>query len=237
LLVVLLFCGTANALGVPKLKGPVNDYAQVISPPVEQQLEQLLRAYQTQTKHQLAVLTVPSLGGDSIEDYAIRVAEEWKLGRTEHDDGVVLLVAVGDRKMRIEVGYGLEGDLPDILAGRIVREQMVPHFRRGDFDSGILAASAAIMSKTGAADLKVPAAPRRTAKRRSRSLPILPLMIFLLPLMFGLFGRRRGGFFPFFIGGGSFGGGGGFSGGGGFGGGGFSGGGGGFGGGGASGSW
>lgn len=149
----MLFTVHGLAGEVPPLKGRVNDHARILSPTVHQLLSERLAAYEQKTGHQLAVLTVPSLSGDPIEDYSIRVVEAWKLGKKGADDGILLLVASGDRKMRIEVGYGLEGSLPDAAAGRIVRDVMAPHFKRGDFDGGVLAAVNAIFAATGGESL------------------------------------------------------------------------------------
>ena len=239
LLVALLSVGRAWAIDVPPLEGRVNDRAEVLSAEIKQELEAKLAAYEAKTGHQLAVLTIPTLGGDPIEDFSIRVVEAWKLGRAKHDDGVLILVVPDDRKMRIEVGYGLEGVLPDAAAGRITREVMAPRFRRGDYAGGIAAAVDAVIEATGG---EVTAAPRAKSPARVvggilRTLGGLVVfglffvLIVLMSILNRLGGGRRGG--GVYIGGGGFGGG--F--GGGSGGGGFSGGGGGFGGGGASGDW
>jgi uncharacterized protein len=128
---LVLVAARASAASVPALGGRVNDYAELLGPDVEQRLDQRLAAYEQKTGHQIAVLTIAGLDGDPIEDFGIRVGEAWKLGRKGHDDGAVLIVALGDRAARIEVGYGLEGDLPVALAGRFIREGLVPAFRRG----------------------------------------------------------------------------------------------------------
>jgi uncharacterized protein len=253
-----LAAARAYALEVPPLQGRVNDHAQLLAPEAAQRLNQRLAAYEQATGHQLAVLTVPTLGGDPIEDFSIRVVEAWKLGKKGADDGILLLVASGDRKMRIEVGYGLEGTLTDATTGRIIREVMAPYFRKGDYAGGISAAVSSIFASTGAENLvedEPGAAPvkRGSTRHAQRAAPtgvlgwigwiistilkvaflgIFVLVVIVLSVLNGG-GRRRGGFYV----GGGFGGGsgGGFGGGGG--GGGFGGGGGGFGGGGASGDW
>lgn len=260
----LLFTLNAHALEVPPLQGRVNDHAGILSPAVEESLTRKLAAYEQATGHQLAILTIPTLAGDPIEDFSIRVVEAWKLGKKGVDDGVLLLVASNDRKMRIEVGYGLEGDFPDAAAGRVVRDVMAPHFRRGDFESGITAGVNAVLAATGAQALagQDKASGKRGAwqadddeagvpkQKRAPPSGILGWAGYLLSLLFkfaffGIFvlivlfllitNLLSGGFRGGFFGG--FGGGGGFSGGGGGGFDGFSGGGGGFGGGGASGDW
>ncbi len=242
-LAVLLFSGNALALAVPPLQGRINDRAGLLSASAEQQLTTRVIDYERTTGHQLAVLTIPSLEGDPLDDFSIRVVEAWKLGKKGKDDGVLVLVASNDRKMRIEVGYGLEGELPDIAAGRIVKDVMAPRFRTGDYEGGIVAAVDAVISKTGGqASVPTPDNPLQ-AEPPTRPLGLLGRIfagllklaffavfggIFILIWLFSRFSGPRGG-------GMYFGGGGGF--GGGAGGGGFSGGGGGFGGGGASGSW
>ncbi len=130
---LLGFARLGHALEVPTLTGRVNDLAQVLDPQAEQALEQRLSAYEQQSGHQFALLTLRSLEGDAIEPFALRVVEAWKLGQKQKDDGLLMLVSVDDRRMRIEVGYGLEGDIPDTLAGRIIRNVMVPEFRTGEY--------------------------------------------------------------------------------------------------------
>jgi uncharacterized protein len=240
---MVIFLGitaAAWALDVPPSpRGRVSDYTGTLTGSQIQGLDGQLARFEQETTNQIAVVLIPTLGGDSLEDYSIRLAEKWQIGSRGRDNGVILLVVMQDRKVRIEVGYGLEGVLPDSLAGEIVRQEMAPLFRQGQFYQGILAGVNAIMAATKGEY-------RPTGgSGRSGSLSwfwTLFLALFLLSAMAGGFRRRSpysrrgrglmvGG--PFWWGGGF---GGGF-GGGGFGGGGFSGGGGGFGGGGASGGW
>lgn len=123
---------------IPELTGPVVDEAGILSEPTEGQIALLIKAHEDSTSNQLAVLTISSLEGEVLEDYSLRVARTWGLGQADKNNGVLLLVAVAERKIRIEVGYGLEGDLPDITAKRIIDGDMTPYFRQGDFDNGIL---------------------------------------------------------------------------------------------------
>lgn len=229
----LFWTSTAGALEVPTLQGRVNDLAGVLSAPQAKELEARLADYEQRTGHQFALLTVPTLDGEDIEGFSIRTVEKWGLGQKQKDDGVLLLVAVNDRKMRIEVGYGLEPNIPDILAGRIIRNVMAPHFRQGDYAAGINAAFDSLMKAAAGEQVAVP---ERKPKAVSWKGFVAPLFWLVLFLVIGLSrGGRRGGllFLPPFGGsGGHRGGFGGFGGGGGF-----SGGGGGFGGGGASGNW
>lgn len=237
LALLALTSSSARALDVPPLAGRrVHDQAGVLSAHTERQLEQQLAAYEASTGHQFAVLIVPSLEGDPIEDYTLRVAEGWQLGQKGKDDGVLLFIAMNDRKIRIEVGYGLEGDLPDVFAGRIIRDVMAPAFRRNDPAAGVVRAVSAITAATGGQGEPLPP-PRRTRSHDGRGLPPYVLLGLVLLLFLGG-GRGMGGFILGAALGGM--GRGGFGGGsrhGGGGGGGFSGGGGGFGGGGASGGW
>jgi uncharacterized protein len=239
-LTLLLVAATSSALDVPPLRARVNDLASVLPPEVEQRLELRLGAYEKKTGHQLAVLIINSLEGDPVEDFTLRVVEAWKLGKKDRDDGVLLLVALQDRRMRIEVGYGLEGDLPDALAGRIIRDIMAPALRRGDVAQGVTAGVEAIMAATGGeGQLRLPEPSAGSGRRRSSGSGLGPfLLLGLIALLFLGGGRGRGGGGGAFVAGMLMGGmGRGGRGGGGGGGGGFSGGGGGFGGGGASGSW
>ncbi len=225
---------------VPSLTGPVVDQANMLSTRTQQGMENLLRQVQDSGGTQLQILTVPDLGGLSIEEASIKVTDQWKLGSAKEDNGVLLLVAAKERRVRIEVGQGREGVLPDITASRIIREVIVPGFRDGNSDRAITAGVFAILHYTdpkfadqrgegvpeGQEDRKMP-----VGKKIEMIIWLIFILIFMIPSMF--FRRRRG---LMGLGGGTFLGGGGF-GGGGFGGGGWGGGGGGFSGGGSSGGW
>jgi uncharacterized protein len=245
--------GVAHALEVPALRAHVNDYAKLLPQERAQALEARLTAYQQRTGQEFGLLTVPTLDGDPIEDFSIRVAEQWKLGRKGEDDGLILVIVPSERAMRIEVGYGLEGSIPDAIAARVIREVLAPAFRQGDFAGGVDAAFGALMhAGSGGTEGEAPAPVERSARRHKPALlGFLPFLLFMLFALLGAGGRGRGrglrrrGHGGFWIGpsiGAGFGSHGGFGGGGGGGfggggGGGFSGGGGGFGGGGASGNW
>ncbi len=237
----------APGLAVPELTGPVVDRAGLLSGAEARRLEQLARAARAGGGEggaavQLQYLIVPSLEGDAIEDFSIRVAEAWKLGGAAKDDGVLVVVSRDDRKVRIEVGGGLEGQLTDAQAARIIRGAIAPAFRERRYGDGLYDAGLQILSATGSLP---PEAARRHAARPSHGsrfgglgvLAIFILFLLLRGAFFGFTPRRRrglwGGGGPF-IGGGGWGGGG-FGGGGG--GGSWGGGGGGFSGGGSSGSW
>jgi len=139
---LLLFCmmvlsTVARGQDVPYLSGRVNDYAGMLSSGVARDLEERLRAHEEQTSNQVVVLTVATLEGNVIEDFSIRVAEAWKLGQRDKDNGVLFLIVRDDRKLRIEVGDGLEGVLTDARCSQIIRHEVVPRFKNGDFDGGI----------------------------------------------------------------------------------------------------
>jgi uncharacterized protein len=237
----------ALAIDVPPLRGRVNDYAGVMSQDQVRSLESQLARFEQETGHQVAVLTIPTLDGEDIEGFSIRVAENWKIGKKGFDNGVILVVAVKDRRLRLEVGYGLEGVLPDAIAKRITSDYIVPRFRSQDYAGGIIAGIDAVLKV-----IKKEPLPESTRKKGGNqgsdlnfftmlavSFAVLGLMAFA-----SITNRRRNNIWatrgrhypPVYWGGGGFGGGG-FSGGGGSDSGGFSGGGGSFGGGGASDSW
>lgn len=138
LLALLALPGAARALiEVPYLSGRVVDTAEILSPAAADSITALLREHEAKTGDQIAVLTLPGLDGESIEDFAQRVFDGWRLGQTGRDNGVLIVVASEDRRMRIQVGYGLEDPLTDLAAGRIIRNVMTPRFREGDYDGGI----------------------------------------------------------------------------------------------------
>lgn len=137
---LLLCAGAAFAqVAVPPLTARVTDQTATLTPAQTSALEQTLQAFEARKGSQIAVLIVPTTAPETVEQYALRVAESWKLGRKGVDDGALLLVAKDDRTLRIEVGYGLEGALTDITAKRIVSDIIVPYFRQDDFHGGIAA--------------------------------------------------------------------------------------------------
>ena len=143
---VLLAAVLSAASNVPYLTGRVTDNAEILSKPVRQSLAERLKAHEDRTGNQIVVLTTPSLEGESIEGYAEAVFKEWKLGQKGKDNGILVIVAPQDRRMRIEVGYGLEGILPDSLAGSIIRDVITPKFKTGDYNGGIEAGVNAILT-------------------------------------------------------------------------------------------
>jgi len=142
----LLVAGFAAAdVPVPPLKARVTDLTETLSKEQQATIEQPLAAFEARKGAQIGVLLLPTTEPETIEQFAVRVQEEWKLGRKGVDDGVLLVVAKDDRKLRIEVGYGLEGVLPDATAKRIIEEDIAPALRRGDFYAGISAGVDRIM--------------------------------------------------------------------------------------------
>jgi uncharacterized protein len=240
----------AAAIDIPPLQGRVNDHANMLSAAERSALENKLAAYEQKTGQQFTLLTVPTLDGQPLEEFGIKALDAWKVGDKKRDDGLILIIVPNDRKMRIELGYGLEGSIPDVIAARITRDILTPALRAGQIAQGINGAFDALMQAASgeAPPQAADAQPQRARGKKSAwgtlSPLILPIVLFIIfSSFFGGGGgrRRRGGFYggPFIgggWGGGGWGGGGGGWGGGG-GGGGFSGGGGGGGGGGASGSW
>ena len=219
---------------VPKLKGWATDLTGTLSSNQVQSLNQRLKIYEDTTSTQLVTLMIPSLDDYPIEYFAYEVASQNKIGTEKNDNGALLLVVKDDRKLRIEVGYGLEGVLPDALASSIIRNVIVPYFKKDEYYAGINAGLDA-MIKAIAGEYTADKSPDSEDKKGIPGFFILLLIIFFIFNFFFRGGKRgRGGFI--YTGGGFGGSRGGFSGGGGFGGG-FSGGGGSFGGGGASGGW
>ena len=145
-LLLLTLLGPAFAQTFPQLTGRVVDAANILKPDERAALEAKLKAYEDKTSDQVVVATVRSLEGYEVEDYANRLYRAWKLGTKEKSNGVLLLVAPSDRKVRIEVGYGLEGALTDALSGVVIRSAIAPKFKAGDFAGGIGAGVDAILS-------------------------------------------------------------------------------------------
>ena len=145
----LLYASSAVALAIPpKPEAYVNDYAHVLSEATRQKLEQTLADFDRASSNQVVVATFQSLEGESLEDYSVRLAKVWKIGSKKHDNGVILLIFKDERKIRIEVGYGLEGALPDAIADRIIRSEIRPAFREGNYDKGVSDAVQAVISVT-----------------------------------------------------------------------------------------
>ncbi len=143
-----LMLSTAHAvdlIALPALQQPVTDLTQTLSAEEQASLNQTLTQFSQQTGAQIAVLILPTTQPEDIAQFGIRLADAWKLGRAKEDDGVIVIVAKQDRKMRIEVGYGLEGAIPDAIAKRVIAEQLAPAFKRDQFYQGLAAATQTLM--------------------------------------------------------------------------------------------
>lgn len=239
LLLAAVFVSPSSALEVPYLSGRVVDLAGIIPEATEERIEAKSRQLEERTGAQVAVLTVSSLEGQSLEDFTVRVVDEWQLGQAGQDNGVLVFVAVDERRLRIEVGYGLEGVLTDAMSGRILDGAIAPSFREGDFGGGLERGVDAVIALVSGEGEPPPVRGRGEDDGIPGCFLIFLFLVFfvILPMLRQRrhysrgWSSRRGWSGGWMIGGGR---GGGFSGGG-FGG--FSGGGGGFGGGGASGGW
>lgn len=128
--------------------GFVNDFAQVLSEETESTLNETLQAFAASTTNEIVVVTVPTIGDEYIEQYAVKLFEEWGIGSQEEDNGVLLLLAITDRQMRIEVGYGLEGAVPDSVAQRVISNEMVPLLAQGDYDTAVAQGVGAVIEAT-----------------------------------------------------------------------------------------
>jgi uncharacterized protein len=172
----------------------VNDLANVLPAEREARLEQRLAAFERETSHQIVLLTVPSLAGDPIEAFSLRVAESWRIGHAGLDNGIIVIVAPNDRQARIEVGYGLEGVVPDAIASRVLRERMLPRFREARMADGIEAGLDALTAAARGEAIPEERRPRaRAAPGPSDFGELLPGVFFcgLLGSMVSLPFRRR----------------------------------------------
>ena len=226
-------------VGIPEQGGKwVHDEANILSESTEATLEAMIRANRDSTSNQIGVLTIPSLQGESLEEYSLKVVEKWVPGQKEKDNGVLLLIVPEDRIIRIEVGYGLEGVLTDALSSQINRNEIAPYFRQGDYDTGVKEGVLAIIEATkGEYKNDDPPQRRKSSRRSPLATLVILIIIFIIISRMGRGGRGGGGYWSSgsgwvgpvgggFFGGHSSGGGGGswgdFGGGGGFGGGGSS---------------
>ncbi|CAN7252986.1 YgcG family protein [Pseudoduganella sp. LjRoot289] len=176
LLACLQCAGAQEPAAVPRLTRPVTDLTGTLDAGQIAQLEESLRAFEQRKGSQIAVLIVPTTKPEAIEQYALRVAEQWKIGRKKVDDGAVLLVAKDDRALRIEVGYGLEGALNDATSKRIIEETITPRFRNGDFHGGIAAGLASMMKVVEGEPLP-PAPQARRARQEGGVGQLLPVAL------------------------------------------------------------
>ncbi|HKR37943.1 MAG TPA: TPM domain-containing protein [Steroidobacteraceae bacterium] len=193
---LLLFSsGVLAQVAVPPLRDPVTDLTGTLTPEQIATLDRQLREVQARKGNYMAILIVPTTQPETIEQYSLRVVETWKLERPGVNDGLLLLVAKQDRAVRIEVGYGLEGAVPDVLANRIVEQVIVPRFRSGDFFGGLTEALTRITALIEGEPLPEPTQGQRGAPRGDAlgtALPLLLLVVFvgggILRRMLGTFG-------------------------------------------------
>jgi uncharacterized protein len=193
LTLALLQCAApvrAADITIPYLTGRVVDEANILSQGARDRLTAATKAHEQATTNQIVVLTVPTIGSTSIEEYAVKVFEAWKLGQKGKDNGILVVVAPQDRKMRIEVGYGLEGPLPDGAAGEIIRTWMTPAFKAGNYDKGIEDGVAAIIARLEDRPLDrtpVPASAASGGSSQMQPIP-MPARLFVGLFIFGIIG-------------------------------------------------
>jgi uncharacterized protein len=195
LLIGLLLPAAVLAADVPPLKARVTDLTGALNAQQRGALEQTLAEFEARKGAQIAVLLVPTTQPETIEQYAVRVQEAWKLGRKGVDDGVLLVVAKNDRKLKIEVGYGLEGILPDAIAKRIIEDDITPRFREGDFYGGIRAGVDRIMRVVEGEKLPPPIArshPQSSIHYGDWIIPLFFLVIIGGGILRAIFGRFLG---------------------------------------------
>ncbi len=194
ILIILTIATLANALSIPKLDGYVIDKANLLSEAEERQLENYLRTSEQKTSAQIALLTIPSLEGESIEDYSMRVVEKWQLGQKDRDNGVLLLIALEEKKIRFEVGYGLESILTDLKSGYIIRNVISDEFRRGNLYGGIskgLSSVSNLISGEYVISAEELELYRKNKGNKPRGHFPVGLIVFLFMILSG--GLRRGG--------------------------------------------
>jgi uncharacterized protein len=198
-LLALLLCWAFAALAdvaVPPLTGRVVDQTATLNGSEIASLDQTLKDFEARKGSQIAVLIVPTTQPETIEQYSLRVAEAWKIGRKKIDDGAILVVAKNDRKLRIEVGYGLEGSLNDVTAKRIIDEIITPRFRSGDFAGGISDGVSRILRVVDGEPLPAPAQRQQNSGLLSQIDPLNPFLIVAMVVMGGVlrgvFGRLFG---------------------------------------------
>ena len=195
LLMLALPClSAADDTAIPYLSGRVVDQAELLSTPARSRIANMLQAHERATGNQIAVLTINGIGGESIEDFAVQVFESWKLGSREKNNGVLIVVAPQEHRMRIEVGYGLEGTLTDILADRIIRNLMTPRLREGNYDVGVEAGATAVIQilegrqpEAADADWAAPATPASGFHVEPAPMP-LAVRILISLFVFGIIG-------------------------------------------------
>lgn len=193
LIILFAWCATILAMAQPKVPPQggvwVHDEAGIMSASAKAQLEALLQAHRDSTSNQIAVLIIPSLEGGDIDGYGVEVFKEWKLGQAGKDNGVLFLVAMQERQMRIEVGYGLEAVLTDAMSSRINRNEVAPYFREGNYEGGIQAGVVAIIKTIAGTYANEDPVPNRKRSKRSP----LGSIIFIIIMLIVMSRRNKGG--------------------------------------------
>lgn len=189
-LILLLLCAAALAQtsDLPAPRGYLNDFADMVDDRSAQQITALCAAIDRSVGVQIAIITIPSLQGESLEEEGLRYLEGWRVGKSGEDNGLVILVARDERKIRIETGYGLEGEIPDGKAGEIIRYVITPQFKEGDYGGGLLAAVYKIGQIVGADISSYP----QQKRSKSNIGGLVYLVFFIILIISSMFGRRRG---------------------------------------------
>jgi uncharacterized protein len=192
LVCILLQCAGASALDVPQLKQRVTDLAGVLTADQVSVLDSKLSELESTDSTQVAVLIIPSLEGESLEDYSMRVAEAWKLGQKARDNGALLFISMKDRAIRIEVGYGLEANLTDARTSQIIRNDMFPQFRAGDFYGGVDAGLTGIIRTVRGTYQAAPQSERQRVRKSGGIFNLLIVMLFPLLWILSATGKWGG---------------------------------------------
>lgn len=179
LFLVLCLASVSFALELPQLDGRVTDKAALLSAQEKAELTNIIKEYEKGTSNQVAIAIIKTLEGDPLEDYSIRLAEKWKIGSKDNDNGVIILIVKDDRKIRIEVGYGLEGVLPDGLCGAIIRKEIVPAFKAGKYFEGIKSGLGGVIKAT-----KGEYEWDKTKEETSFAASIIPVIVFFVIIGF-----------------------------------------------------
>mgnify|MGYP000853793356 CR=1 FL=1 len=180
---------------VPQMNGPINDYAIILKESEKAELRAFLESVNNQTSVQVAVLTIPSLEGNNLETFSMEVVEKWKLGQKDIDNGVLLLIAFNEKKIRIEVGYGLEASLTDVKSGLIIRNIIAPAFQSGKYGEGIIEAAKTIVG-IATDNTEIISSKIENNSSDSAGIGVFIVFLFFMILMAGGLGRRRS-FFSF----------------------------------------
>ena len=195
--IFMILCAKAFSLSVPQAQGYVNDYAKILRTNEKNKISSYLENLYDSTGIQIAVLTIPSLNGEDLEVFSLKVAEKWQIGNKDKDSGALLLIALKDRKMRIETGYGLEGKLTDAKCGLIIRNVLAPEFRNENYGKGILKA---VQNMGGIASddealVSKSVKDSNNSEDEDRAFPFFGALIimFFWYLIFSSFAKRRGG--------------------------------------------